>query len=123
MNKCKHERICVVCSTKWISTCADEKENTWKRIYCSEDCRSIFNICSQFKANKISKEEAREKLDSVKVPSMDKLAKSLNDDIKEIRKGFSSPTPSSEEVSVEVETTESEDDSFFSYKKNRRKDK
>lgn len=62
------DRICLVCGSKYqyCGHCA-EKIILWKTVYCSEECRAIFNECGNFEAGKLSQKDAYEKLISLNI--------------------------------------------------------
>jgi len=67
-----NERICIVCGSKYnyCSRCPGaDKKQTWKNIYDTEDCMTLFNVCSSFKNNRISKNEANKQLKDIKIPT------------------------------------------------------
>lgn len=68
----KGERICVVCGThyKYCPSCGQDNPNdTWRFIYCSENCRSIFKAVEQYKSKKVTREQAASELDKLKLPA------------------------------------------------------
>lgn len=55
------DRTCLVCgrSYQYCGHCQGNKKiETWRNNYCSEDCRKVFNTCSNFEGKIISGEDA-----------------------------------------------------------------
>lgn len=66
MGNTKHERTCIVCSKKYkyCHRCGEyNPDETWRYMFCDENCRQIFKVCGAFSFNEISAYEARELLD------------------------------------------------------------
>lgn len=55
------DKTCMVCG-KHHKYCANNarynKDETWRNLYCSEECRKIFGIYKELKSGKISPEQA-----------------------------------------------------------------
>lgn len=86
-----HERTCLVCGTKY-SYCPNCSEyanlEPWHYLYHDSNCMEIFNICSSFVGNGISADEAKTKLDNMKLPK--NLSKNIQRDINKIKEAASS---------------------------------
>lgn len=81
------DRKCMVCGKKYNFCTICGKGNpydTWKYIYCSEDCRKLFNIASDWTANKINATAAKIKLDEINIPPLENLHSSLRKNIDDI---------------------------------------
>lgn len=66
-----NERKCVVCGKlyQFCNHCpGHQASETWKNLYDSEDCRTIFNVASNFSSGSLTAEEAKEKLTGIKIP-------------------------------------------------------
>lgn len=64
----KLNRTCGICRKKYSycpSCAADEKKPTWMAIFCSENCRELYNVITNYKSNIISKEDAFIKVNSL----------------------------------------------------------
>ncbi len=75
------KRKCIVCGAEYdyCRRCSQDKaKETWRNLYDTVDCMKLFNVCSAFKNNKMSKEDALEELKDIKVPEK------LNAEYKEI---------------------------------------
>lgn len=59
-----HERKCIIDNKiyEYCPRCGNNPNETWRFLYCSEDCRNADTIIKKFKANKISALEARNEL-------------------------------------------------------------
>lgn len=81
------ERTCVVDKKKYIycPPCGKGDPNeTWRYIYCSEDCRELFHIASDWTAKKLSATAAKIRLDGINVPPLENLQSSLKKNLDEI---------------------------------------
>lgn len=81
------ERTCCVCKKNYhfCPPCGKgDPYQTWRYIYCSEDCRELFNIASDWTAKKLSATEAKIKLDGINVPPLNNLQSSLRKNLDEI---------------------------------------
>jgi len=64
----KNMRTCKICGKKYEYCGHCPSKNTiepWRNLYCSEKCREVFNVLDNFASKKISKEEAKKKLESL----------------------------------------------------------
>lgn len=81
------DRRCCVCGKRYnfCIPCGKGNPNeTWRYIYCSEDCREIFNIANEWTANKISATTAKIRLNGINVPPLNNLQPSLRKNLDEI---------------------------------------
>ena len=75
------DRNCLICSKKYTycPNCQDTKPNeTWKALYCSQACRTVFDILSKFVNGHMTADIAYEKLSALEVDKM-----RLNEQFKE----------------------------------------
>lgn len=76
------DRTCLVCGKNYHfcgSNCQDAKANeTWRALYCSQACRTAFDILSKFVNGHISADVAFEKLSALNIEEM-----KLNDQFKQ----------------------------------------
>ena len=111
-----HERTCLVCGTKY-SYCPHCSEyanlEPWHYLYHDSNCMEIFNICSSFVGNGISADEAKTKLDNMKLPK--NLSKNIQRDINKIREAASNgnniPIEEVKETSEEIRIEETSEES------------
>ena len=77
---------------------------TWRNIYCSENCKSFFSVCSNYVAGNISANEANNKLESLDIPSklINGLQKNL-DSIKAKAKPKVSTSKPKKKIEVKIE--------------------
>lgn len=67
------QRTCLLCGKQYEYCPHCGKHNpteTWRFLYCSENCNQIDNIISAYKANKISASEAKSRLSILSVPPL-----------------------------------------------------
>ena len=75
------DRTCLICGKKYVfcPNCAESKpSDSWKALYCSQACRTAFDMLSKFVNGHISADVAYEKLSALDI---DKL--NLNEQFKE----------------------------------------
>lgn len=72
----KLNRTCGICRKKYsyCPSCAvDENKPTWMSIFCSENCRKLYNIIINYDSNIISKEDAFTKVNSLDLSCANQL--------------------------------------------------
>lgn len=72
----KNNKTCIVCGEKYTfcPTCANARDlETWKNIYCSENCKKIFHAASGYHAKTVTIEEVRTRFDACDLSYKDKL--------------------------------------------------
>jgi hypothetical protein len=65
------QRKCIVCGSDYTycPRCGNgNAEETWRYLYDTELCNSVFDILSSYSFKHISKDEAREKLEGLDIP-------------------------------------------------------
>lgn len=83
------ERICSVCknSYKYCPSCKeDAKKPTWLFAFCSENCRSIYNITSAFEDKQITDIEAKKTLEKLDLSRQEYFGESYKKSITSIMK-------------------------------------
>lgn len=81
------ERICSVCKRtyKYCPACKeDAKKPTWLFAFCSENCRNIYNITSDFENNQITDIEAKAKLEKLDLSRKEYFGESYKNSIASI---------------------------------------
>lgn len=103
----KNNRKCICCSQEYrfCNSCMEDvNKPAWMAIYHNDNCRSLFNITTDYLAGVITKEDAKNRFSACDLSYKDKLhaniAKAIGEtiDVKETVK-----TVSTEEVVVEDE--------------------
>lgn len=82
-----HERRCIVDMTeyKYCNHCGQyNPDETWRFIFCSENCREIYKVIERYVAGKCSANEAREELEKCDLSNMDHFSKGIKKDVDEI---------------------------------------
>lgn len=83
------ERICSVCrgTYKYCPSCKDDaKKPTWLFAFCSENCRNIYNITSDFENKQITDIEAKDKLEKLDLSRKEYFGESYKNSIASIMK-------------------------------------
>jgi predicted nucleic acid-binding Zn ribbon protein len=82
------DRKCVVCGShyNYCPVCGkNDPYATWRYIYCSEDCRKLFNIANNWVSKKISSEYAKEQLKTITVPPLNRIQSTIRKNIEQIQ--------------------------------------
>ena len=94
-------RYCSVCGEKYqfCPKCKEDKnKELFYFVFCSHNCKNIYEVTSEFEDKKISKEEAKNKLSNLDLSKIKNFGTSYKNSIKEIK-----------EVKVSVEADETKD--------------
>lgn len=83
------DRKCIVCPDKHIykycSHCAGyNSKETWRYLYCSQNCRGIYNIATDFSKGKISGLEAKKELEKYDLSDLEFFNSTIKNEIEEI---------------------------------------
>ncbi len=66
-------RECIVCGTKYkyCRSCSQayNPTETWRSIYCCENCRSIYHVIDKFRSKKIDAKEAQKQIELLDKPA------------------------------------------------------
>lgn len=83
----KKNRECLVCGTKY-SYCpnCNRKEPAWMAEFHDENCKNIFQICTNFNANVMSKSEAKAALDQCDLTNKANFKSFIQRDLENIYK-------------------------------------
>lgn len=77
----KDDKTCVVCGKayKYCQSCPSKynTSETWRNIFCSENCRSIYHIYDQLKAGQISEKNANKELKKLDMSYLDMINESM----------------------------------------------
>lgn len=111
----KNNRKCICCSEeyRYCNSCAEDRmKPVWYTLYHNENCKNVFNTASDYLANAITKEEAKEKFDKCDLSYKDKMHHKIVEAINDVY-GIVNPVfeevveaPIIEEKVVEVEEKE-----------------
>lgn len=85
-------RTCIICGRKY-SYCPQCGEDfgkpTWYFTFCSEGCKDIYGICTDWRDGEISTEEAAKELDKVDLTNLEDFTEVTKCQINEILKAKS----------------------------------
>lgn len=103
----KLNRTCIVCSKKYefCSSCKDQSTLApWHSIFCSDNCRKVFNAASMY--GKDSNEDIKAKLDECDLSNKENFHKNIIKVIDELYVSKKTVKPVLEESVEVVETIE-----------------
>lgn len=73
----KEDKICVVCGNKYkyCQSCPQKYNvtETWRNIFCSENCRELYHVYDQIKAGQITDKNAAKALKKLDISNMSAL--------------------------------------------------
>lgn len=106
----KHERSCIVCSTKYsyCNNCWEDRLlPLWMNSFHDENCKNIFQICTDMNMKLISKEEAKALLSKCDLSNRAKFRADVQRDLKSV---FGEGKPIAEEQPKKKEIAKSNSD-------------
>lgn len=116
----KYKRICYLCGKeyKYCSSCRDYKlQPSWKGMFDSENCNTLFNLSTRYAQGFCSLEEAKAVLAQCDLSNIDSFRSDVVEQINIIQN--SKPTVIEEKVDEQVETKdETKDETKVSQKEN-----
>ena len=80
-------RKCVICGGdySYCPRCGEDAgKPTWYFTFCSENCKDIYNVCTDWRDGNISKEKASEEIKKLDISKLDNFAKSTEAQIDEL---------------------------------------
>lgn len=83
----RYNRTCILCGKeyKFCSNCKEEyHQPAWKNIYCSENCRMIFNTAVSYVDKSIDIKEAKKRIESCDLSEIDNFKGDIKKAIAEI---------------------------------------
>lgn len=83
----KKNRICLCCSHhySYCNTCShDANKPLWYSIYCSENCKNLFQAASDYFMDKMSKDEALKAIENADLSKKDKFSDGIKKFINEV---------------------------------------
>lgn len=102
------QRTCLVCGTKYEYCPHCGKHNpkeTWRFLFCSENCNKVDNVIASFRSKEISADEAKNKLSALGVSKTSTVTNYIRSFLEQI---FDNSTQTVTEKAVNVESEESE---------------
>ena len=66
--------------------CRDNPNETWRYLFCSENCRDIYHVLELWVAKKLTSQQARDQLNNYKLPPLDTIKTALRLNIEQINK-------------------------------------
>lgn len=86
------DRKCLICQKayRFCGNCANEenREDTWRNVFCSENCREIFNILSMQGNGHIESSEAKTKLAKLDLSKLEGFRDDFKKQIESINKSY-----------------------------------
>lgn len=124
----KFNRVCVLCGKeyKYCNDCREyDDQPAWKNIYCSENCRTLFNTAVDFKQNNLSLQDAYAKIKNCDLSKKAEMRKDIISIIDEIIEEYENEKKVSEVKPVVQKDVESKvvHDTFASKKSGKKPNK
>ena len=85
----RRDRDCYLCGKeyKYCPTCSQDKmKPTWMGEFHAENCKNIFDICTRFNMQMLTKEEAKDALDACDLSNKDNFKSFVQRDLENIYK-------------------------------------
>lgn len=104
----KLNRTCGICKTKYsyCPTCvADTHKPTWMAVFCSENCREIYNVLNDCRYHSLSKKDAFDRLSVADLSCADMLPGYFKETLDEILEEGKEKAMVKEVISEEIITT------------------
>lgn len=82
------DRKCIVDAKNYnyCPHCKDNPNETWRFLFCSENCRDIYHTLEDWVAKKITSDVAREQLNNYTLPPLESMKTALRMNIQQIYK-------------------------------------
>lgn len=106
----KNNKKCILCGKTYTycSRCEEfDHLPRWMEIYCSDNCRTIFNTLTEYNAKNITAKEAAEKIKDCDMSNVDRFHEFNKNLVEEIQKENSKNVPFEKNEKVEIEMIES----------------
>ena len=105
----RRQRKCYLCGEKYqyCPTCSqDRSKPAWMNEFHSESCKDIFDICTRFNMNIMSKTEAQEALNSCDLTNKSNFKSYVQHDLEVIFADDKKQTKKVESAAIDKETHE-----------------
>lgn len=82
-----NNRKCINCGTEYsfCPSCAKDRfKPGWMKLYCSENCKNIFDALNEYFFGNITKEEAIEKLEMCDLSKRDTFNEGIKEDLDKV---------------------------------------
>ena len=83
----KLNRTCGICGKRYsyCGSCkVDSNKPTWMAVFCSDNCKKLYDVINDYRYKKLSKEKAFSKLNELNLSDIDNLPKNFRDYFTEI---------------------------------------
>lgn len=98
----KNNKKCITCGKeyRYCPTCKGrDYSEAWRNIYCSKNCQEIFNVVTGYVNNKLSVEQAQERISKCDLSYKEKMKPNLVSRIDEI---MSAQTSKAEDYHIDI---------------------
>ena len=108
----KNNRTCCICRKvyTYCPVCNSEDYNkpTWYFIFHDENCKKIYEVCTDYRDKRISPKEAFDRLSKLDLSDLDNFEKVTKQQIEEIISSQKSTTKSTTSKSKKIDNVEKE---------------
>ena len=83
-----NNKTCITCGKtyKYCPSCGTDRDKPmWMNIYCSDNCRILFNTATNYFGGDITKEQAKEIVDKADLSKIDRIRPDIVKMIKEVQ--------------------------------------
>ena len=83
----KNNRTCIICGKQYsyCPSCGNDVEKpTWYFLFNDHNCHDIYEVCTQYRDNEITVEQAYERIMELDISDIDDFAETTRNQIKEI---------------------------------------
>ncbi len=84
----QNNRICCICGKTYtfcpVCNSGDTNKPTWYFTFCGENCKDIYNVCTQYRDKELSPAEAQAKIMKLDITNIDNFAEATQAQIHEI---------------------------------------
>ena len=108
----RRNRECYLCGEtyKYCPTCSQDKiKPTWMTEFHDENCKNIFDVCTRFNMNLISKTEAQDALNKCDLSNKENFKSYVQEDLKNIFTEESKAKPTVEKTVKSHEVVKSKE--------------
>lgn len=97
-------RICITCGTeyRYCPSCSrDAHKPSWMTLYCSDNCKTIFDAANKVGFGLMTKEEAKAIIETCDLTNLETFKEVVKNDVKKILEAGEKPKKASKKAVVD----------------------